>query len=67
MTRTGAVDRDVVAAIFAVTTIYLACAASNFSDPAQKDDLVISRLALAAVVACAIAFTYFLGKLYCLY
>jgi hypothetical protein len=60
-------DREVLAASFAVTTIYVACAASIFSDPTQKQDLVISRLALAAVVACAITFTYFLGKLYCSY
>jgi len=67
VTKSGAIDGEVVAAIFAVTTVYIACVASNFSDPAQRQDLVISRLALAAVVACAITFTYFVGKLYCSY
>jgi len=56
-----------VAAIFAVTTIYLACAVSVFSDPIQKDDLVITRLALAAILSFAISFAYFIGKLYCSY
>ncbi len=60
-------SREVVLAISAITAIYVACAASIFTDPAQKDDLVITRLALAAILSCAISFAYFVGKLYCSY
>jgi len=60
-------SREVVLAISAVSAIYLACAVSVFSDPAQKDDLVITRLALAAMLSLGISFVYFVGKLYCSY
>jgi hypothetical protein len=60
-------SREVVLAISAITAIYVACAVSIFSDPAQKDDLVIARLALAAIISCGISFAYFVGKLYCSY
>jgi len=38
-------SREVVLAISAVSAIYLACAISAFSDPAQENDLVTTRLA----------------------
>ena len=44
-------SREVVLANSAITAIYVACAVSIFSDPAQKDDLVIARLALAAIIS----------------
>lgn len=59
-------DRDVVIATSAVTVIYVACATSIFFDPTHRDDLVVTRLALAAIISLAISCTYFVGKLYCL-
>ena len=60
-------SREAALAISAVSAVYLACAVSVFSDPTQKDDLVITRLALAAILSFAISFAYFVGKLYCSY
>jgi len=60
-------SREVVVAISAITAVYAACAISVFSDPAQKDDLVIARLALAAILSFIVSFVYLVGKLYCSY
>src|SRR6267378_4032994 len=60
-------NREIVLAISAVSAIYLACAVSVFSDPAQKDDLVIARLGLAAILSFIVSLVYLVGKLYCSY
>jgi len=60
-------SREGILAASVVGFIFLACATSVFSDPAQKDDLVIARLGLAAILTGVISLVYFLGKLYCSY
>ncbi len=60
-------NREAVLALSAVSAIYLACAISAFSDPAQENDLVTTRLAFAAAYSLGVSLVYFLGKLYCVF